>query len=121
MHTVLFGGTFQEALQRYRSVIMLFAATLALTIPVMAWVNKSGEESVPFDDRDTFLTDLNAKARKFGLFPGRQAGTALTYRAAFPARLMIDPILVEIEDGVATLSGPALTVKQFVKRLKADG
>jgi len=84
---------------------------------VMAFFMKAVTISVPFQDKEAFLSKLNIALAEIGYHPESQTEGFLTYKPSFQAGLLAGKISIQIEQTSAKVVGPSTYVQKLQKRI----
>ena len=109
------GVDFRKILDVYIWFGILFGLLLGC---IVAFFMKATKIMVFFQTREAFLAKLNAVTRELGYYPNLQMEDFLTFTPPISTSLLSGEISVQVDQGSATIIGPATYVKKLQKRLK---
>jgi hypothetical protein len=85
---------------------------------ITAFFMKAYKVMVWYQDQEAFLAQLNIAAAELGYHPSVQTDTWLTFTPPIPTGLLSGEISVMLDQGSATITGPATYVKKLQKLLR---
>jgi hypothetical protein len=109
------GVDFRQILDVYIWFGLFFGLLLGV---IIAFFMKAYRVMVRYQDREAFLAQLNIAVRELGYHPSVQTDAWLTFTPPIPTGLLSGEISVMIDQGSATITGPATYVKKLQKLLR---